>query len=280
MKDKNVAGVMALILGTFGVHRFYLGQTGLGVLYCVFFWTGITAIAGVIDAIILFSMDQDRFDLKYNWKQYRAERRDSEFDRTRRQREEEIEKWERRQRQRERTARTERRDTRRRRSPSRSRSERRPEAPLKKQNPYKVSGIKKYKDYDFDGAIEDFEKALEVDEKDVATHFNLACAYSLNEEADQAFQHLDRAVELGFNDFDKIKQHDALAFVRIQPQYDDYVRQGYRLVQQLEQPQADLLNSEKSSGDLLEQLKKLGELRERGLLTETEFTAQKKKLLG
>lgn len=274
MKDKNVAGVMALILGTFGVHRFYLGQTGLGVLYCVFFWTGITAIAGVIDAIILFSMDQDRFDLKYNWKQFRAERRDSEFDRTRRKREREIEKWERRQRQRERTDRTDRRDMRRRR-----RTETRASRP-EPQNPYKVSGIKKYKDYDFDGAIEDFEKALTVDEKDVATHFNLACAYSLNEEADQAFQHIDRAVELGFNDFDKIKQHDALAYVRIQPQYDDFVQQGYRLIQQLEQPQPDLLSSKKSSVDLLEQLKKLGELRERGLLTETEFTAQKKKLLG
>lgn len=274
MKDKNVAGVMALFLGMFGVHRFYLGQIGLGVLYCVFF--PIAWIPGLIDAMIFFSMDQDRFDLKYNWQHFRAERRDSEFDRTRRRREREIEKWERRQRQRERTARTDRRDMRRQR-----RTESRASRPQpQQQNPYKVSGIKKYKDYDFDGAIEDFEKALEIDEKDVATHFNLACAYSLNEEADQAFQHLDRAVELGFNDFDKIKQHDALAYVRIQPQYEDFVRQGYRLVQQLREPQPDLLNSEKSSGDLLEQLKKLGELRERGLLTETEFTAQKKKLLG
>ncbi|MEL6843569.1 MAG: hypothetical protein AAFP02_10155, partial [Bacteroidota bacterium] len=44
-------------------------------------------------------------------------------------------------------------------------STRRPTAPPSrpKANPFKVSGIKKYKDYDYEGAIEDFKKALSVD---------------------------------------------------------------------------------------------------------------------
>ena len=33
-------------------------------------------------------------------------------------------------------------------------------------------------------------------------------------------------------------------------------------------------------GDPIEQIKELNELRERGILTEEEFTAEKKKLLG
>lgn len=279
MKDKNVAGIMALFLGMFGVHRFYLGQKGLGILYCCFFF--FSWFIALIDGILLLTMDQDRFDLKYNWQYFKAEPREhSEFDRARRKREIEIEKWERRQQKRSRVDRTARRDINRRQPRTKRNTVPSKRAPITKQNPFKLSGIKKYKDYDYDGAIEDFIKALEVDDKDIATHFNLACAYSLNEEADQSFKHLDRAVELGFNDFPKIKQHDALAFLRIQPQFEDFTKNNYRIIAKIASPKEDLLNTPPSGGDLLEQLKKLGELRERGLLTETEFTVQKKKLLG
>jgi TM2 domain-containing membrane protein YozV len=64
MKDKNLAAVLAFFGGYFGLHRFYLGQIGLGVLYCIFF--PIAAMIGVIDAILLLSMDQETFDRKYN----------------------------------------------------------------------------------------------------------------------------------------------------------------------------------------------------------------------
>lgn len=281
MRNKNIAGLLALLFGTFGVHRFYLGQKGLGVMYCVFFFTGITAIVGFIDALVFFSMDEERFDDKYNASYLnRSRKADSTFDRRRRHREREIDKWERRQRNRRTPDDNRMRSAQRKRPQPQARTNRTPTTPPPKQNPYKTNGVKKYKDYDFEGAIVDFKKALEIDEKDIATHFNLACAYSLNESVQNAFKHLDRAVALGFNDFDKIKQHDALAYLRIQPQYDNFVQQGFRITQELGEPQADLLSTSKSSGDLLEQLKKLGELRERGLLTEAEFTIQKKKLLG
>jgi len=44
---------MALFLGTFGVHHFYLRRTGLGILYCVFCWTGITTILGFIECFFM-----------------------------------------------------------------------------------------------------------------------------------------------------------------------------------------------------------------------------------
>ena len=66
MKSKNVAGILALFLGGLGVHKFYLGNYGGGLLYLLFCWTWIPAIAALIEAIIIFSMKDEKFDKKYN----------------------------------------------------------------------------------------------------------------------------------------------------------------------------------------------------------------------
>lgn len=145
-----------------------------------------------------------------------------------------------------------------------------------KDNPYKKSGMEKYKEYDYNGAIEDFEKSLAVDDKDVATHFNIACAFSIMENKDKSFYHLSKAVELGFRDFEKIKTHDALAYLRIQDEFETFVQNNYKLKSGTSVQQEKITEN----GDLLEQLNKLAELREKGLLTEEEFVLQKKKLLG
>lgn len=52
-RDEVVGILLALFLGTFGAHHFYLRRTGLGVLYCCFFWTGITAVLGVIECFFM-----------------------------------------------------------------------------------------------------------------------------------------------------------------------------------------------------------------------------------
>jgi len=83
-----------------------------------------------------------------------------------------------------------------------------PTKPRPKKNPFKTSGLAKYRDYDYEGAIEDFNKGLQINSQDVAIHFNLACAYSLTEQTDHAYEHLSKAVKYGFTDFEKIKTHD------------------------------------------------------------------------
>jgi TM2 domain-containing membrane protein YozV len=275
MKDKNVAGILALFLGSFGVHRFYVGQVGLGILYIflnVFFF--FSFFLSLIDAIVFFSQDKDAFDLKYNKNLYKAVRKEKpDFDRNRPSRDRRTE-----QRQ---VARTEQRSARN--TTSSKTAPRRP-----RHNPYKASGIEKYKDYDYDGAIDDFTKALEIDDRDIATHFNVACAYSLNEEVQQAFHHLDRAVTLGFNDFRKIKEHDAFAFLRIQPEFEAFEENKFQLKSTQTATEATAAPAENTElveeelqlpNDLLEQLNKLNELKNKGLLTEEEFTVQKSKLL-
>jgi len=64
-KNKTTAGLLALFLGGIGMHKFYLGKTGMGILYLVFFWTAIPAIITFIEAIQLFSMSETEFSMKY-----------------------------------------------------------------------------------------------------------------------------------------------------------------------------------------------------------------------
>lgn len=52
-RDEVVGVLLALFLGAFGVHHFYLRRTGLGIVYCLFCWTGITAILGFIECFFM-----------------------------------------------------------------------------------------------------------------------------------------------------------------------------------------------------------------------------------
>lgn len=52
-KDEVVGVIFALLLGCFGVHHFYLRRDALGVLYLLFFWTGITALLGFIECFFM-----------------------------------------------------------------------------------------------------------------------------------------------------------------------------------------------------------------------------------
>lgn len=65
-KDKTLAGILAFFGGAFGIHHFYLGNGGTGLLYLLFCWTFIPYIAAIVDAIQLLTRPQAEFDRKYN----------------------------------------------------------------------------------------------------------------------------------------------------------------------------------------------------------------------
>jgi hypothetical protein len=52
-RDEVVGILLALFLGAFGIHHFYLRRTGLGILYICFCWTGITSILGFIECFFM-----------------------------------------------------------------------------------------------------------------------------------------------------------------------------------------------------------------------------------
>ena len=66
MKNKVAAGVLAILLGGLGIHKFYLGKLGQGILYLIFSWTGIPSIIGLIEGILYLVQTDEEFNAKYN----------------------------------------------------------------------------------------------------------------------------------------------------------------------------------------------------------------------
>ncbi len=60
VKSRVTAGILAILLGGVGVHKFYLNKAGLGVVYILLCWTYIPAIVSLVEGIIyLTQTDQD-----------------------------------------------------------------------------------------------------------------------------------------------------------------------------------------------------------------------------
>lgn len=57
--------LLALFLGSFGIHKFYAGKTGMGFLFVFFFWTFIPTIISLVEAIIAMFKKSDRFGRIY-----------------------------------------------------------------------------------------------------------------------------------------------------------------------------------------------------------------------
>lgn len=64
MKNRVTAGILAILIGGFGIHKFYLGKTGEGILYILFCWTGIPAIIGLIEGVLYLTQSDEEFRVK------------------------------------------------------------------------------------------------------------------------------------------------------------------------------------------------------------------------
>lgn len=250
-KNRWFAAIMAMFFGTFGVHKLYLGKIGGFIFYFFLFVLSINIfklplsfIFGLFDSFKIMNMSDEEFDLKYN----RGVPSGIPRGRLEKRRYEQVERSN---------------------LPGQNPAQKYKNAG--KINELKKSGLKKYKDFDLQDAIDDFNKVLEIAPQDVSTHFNIACAYSLTEQKEKAFDHLSKAVQYGLNDVNTILTHDDLAYVRIQPEFESFKTGGFRYT-----PRGE--NGGKPDA-LLHQLQKLSDLRNRGLLSEEEFHLERKKIL-
>lgn len=267
-KSKVVAGLLAFFffIGGFGVHRFYLGEVGKGLLYLLFSWTTIPFIISFIDGIALLSMDDDLFDKKYNEEDYNQNRQYRRPDYRNINNQEgrpSYNKY----------------------KPAyqdRPKREEKPKTRRPKTNRFKEEGTRLYKEYDFKGAIENYQQSLRIHPDDPIVHFNLACLYSLMEEPQHSYMHITKAIESGFVMYDKIKTHDHLAYLRTMPDFDAFVANGYKIpssnepkgLPAKEEDEIDLMSDE-----IMDKLERLALLKDKGILTEAEFQKQKAKLI-
>jgi TM2 domain-containing membrane protein YozV len=262
MKSRQTAALLSFFLGWLGVHRYYLGQPGIGIFYFFtnFIYFGLGFFFGIIDALAFMFMSDEEFDYRYNRKhkgtrrRYQSKRRTTSRRRTsnvtsRAKRKQEVE------------------------------MQRKRKVNISKKNPFKLSGKRKLDEYELPEAIADFKRGLEISPQDAELHFYMACAQSLNEKAEDSFRHLSLAVSYGFKDYQRIRTEDSLAYIRVHPDFEIFEQAGYRLAQKEAKEKDEKQAPQVTDDKLLSQLNRLAELREKGLITEKEFDLERRKLM-
>lgn len=66
VKNKIVAGLLAIFLGYLGIHKFYLGQKRWGIVYLLLFWTYITFFLAIAEGIVILCSSDRKFCEKYH----------------------------------------------------------------------------------------------------------------------------------------------------------------------------------------------------------------------
>ncbi len=66
MKTRTTAILWCFFFGGIGAHKFYLGQSGWGIIYLLFCWTFIPTFVAFIEFIMLLVMSDTEFDRKFN----------------------------------------------------------------------------------------------------------------------------------------------------------------------------------------------------------------------
>jgi len=271
MRSKGLTTILALFFGFIGVHRFYLGQRFLGILYIVLFFVfGLSLIISLIDVLGFLFMSRERFDYLYNRKYFESDYLD--FLKKR----ENLYKSG---------------------PPVKEKAKNIPRKrvtnPQEGIRQLKAQGKLLFSNYEYEEAVEVFEQVLAFNSRDAAIHFNLACCFSLLENKERALRHLALAIETGFDNFEKLQNHPALAWIRIQEEWKEFKEKDYKLAppaikEKSAESDFEIDVSKKSMEDelnipegdkLLVKLKKLKDLRDRGLISDNEFIDEKKKIL-
>lgn len=68
-KSKILAGILALLLGGAGAHKFYLGNWGWGLIYLftMLIFPGLSFIVAIIEGVRYFVLTDNEFNEKYNY---------------------------------------------------------------------------------------------------------------------------------------------------------------------------------------------------------------------
>ena len=71
-KSRVAAAILAACLGGLGVHKFYLGNWGWGIVFLLFCWTYIPTIISLVEFVLYLRMTDEAFAEKYSPETKRA----------------------------------------------------------------------------------------------------------------------------------------------------------------------------------------------------------------
>ena len=61
-RNKTEAGILAIVLGGLGIHKFYLGKYGQGLIMVAFCWSLIPLLLGVVEGIHYLTISEEQFE--------------------------------------------------------------------------------------------------------------------------------------------------------------------------------------------------------------------------
>lgn len=93
----------------------------------------------------------------------------------------------------------------------------------KEKNKYKAEGLKFLSDYEIPNAISALHRGLEYDNKDPHIYFYLACCFSIAEQKEAGLRNLKMAIVHHLNDKELILNHEMLAYLRTQEEFNDII---------------------------------------------------------
>ena len=293
MLNKGLASFLAVFLGIFGLHQFYIGRWWTGALQFGFFWFAVFSAAeapgagGTFFGIMVAIAVLIPVLTGILWAAQPKERWYKEFDP-----EGYAELY----------------------------GEGITNAATGDGAALKSEGIKYYRSADYDLAVEAFIEAVRADATDPGSHFNLACSYAQLGRYPETLQHLELSITHGLPKPQRIEKHPALLALRKMPAFEKFRANNYRRQDHVEgnltakagdatipppkttappEPEVehfedfatppprrsepitpDDQREDPMNVDLLEQISRLRELHDAGVLTAGEYQVQKERLLG
>ena len=120
------------------------------------------------------------------------------------------------------------------------------------------------------------QQSLYEDSTNPETHFELACFYSLIQDKDKSFDHLNKSVFYGYKNLKNIEKEPDLKWIRHQDGFKEFKANGYKIVA----PVTKTAVITTSTDNYIEELRELGKLKDEGIITEKEFQELKEKILN
>lgn len=119
------------------------------------------------------------------------------------------------------------------------------------------------------------QQSLSEDSTNPETHFELACFYSLIQDKDKCFEHLNKSVVYGYKNLKNIEKEPDLKWIRHQDEFKAFKANGYKTAP----VSTNTVVKINSKDNYIEELRELGKLKDEGIITEKEFQELKEKIL-